>query len=374
MVMILNEEQQLLKDSAKLLLSENAPMSALRAMRDAGDDHMPELWSKMSEAGWPGIVIPDAYSGLEFGYVGAGVVLEEMGRTLALSPFLSSAVVAASLINQLGSEQQKEKYLPGIAAGELTAVLAADETGFFDLSTIETTASASGDDYVLSGNKRGVIDGHNADLLLVVTGGDAGMSVFAVESGAEGVSSETRLIVDSQRAADITLDNVTVSGDALLGSLGGASQAMEFTIDVAAACSAAEMLGISIETFERTVGYLKEREQFGRPLAANQLIQKKLVNMQTEIAIGLQAVLKVGREIENKTFTPEMISLVKRNNSLKALQIARDARDIHGGNGISDEYHVIRHCMNLEAVNTYEGTEDIHALILGRNLTDISAF
>ena len=281
--MILNEEQQLLKDSAKLLLSENAPISALRAMRDAGEDHMPELWSKMSEAGWPGIVIPDAYSGLEFGYVGAGVVLEEMGRTLALSPFLSSAVVAASLINQLGSEQQKEKYLPGIATGELTAVLAADETGFFDLSTIETTASASGDDYVLSGNKRGVIDGHNADLLLVVTGGDAGMSVFAVESGAEGVSSETRLIVDSQRAADITLDNVTVSGDALLGSLGGASEAMEFTIDVAAACSAAEMLGISIETFERTVGYLKEREQFGKPIAQHQAIRHKLVTARTKL-------------------------------------------------------------------------------------------
>mgnify|MGYP003336273045 CR=1 FL=1 len=133
-------------------------------------------------------------------------------------------------------------------------------------------------------------------------------------------------------------------------------------------------LGAATFCMEAALNYSLEREQFGRPLAANQLIQKKLVNMQTEIAIGLQAVLKVGREIESKTYTPEMISLVKRNNCLKALQIARDARDIHGGNGISDEYHVIRHCMNLEAVNTYEGTEDVHALILGRNLTDISAF
>ena len=133
-------------------------------------------------------------------------------------------------------------------------------------------------------------------------------------------------------------------------------------------------LGAAIFCMEAALKYSLERYQFGKPLAANQLIQKKLVNMQTEIALGLQAVLKVGREIENKTFTPEMISLVKRNNCLKALQIAREARDIHGGNGISDEYHVIRHCMNLEAVNTYEGTEDVHALILGRNLTDISAF
>ena len=130
MVMSLNEEQQLLKDSAKAFLSESAPISGLRAMRDAGEDRLPELWIKMSEMGWPGMVIPDAYSGLDFGYVGAGVVLEEMGRTLALSPFLSSAVVAATLINQLGSEQQKETYLPHIATGEITAVLAADETGF----------------------------------------------------------------------------------------------------------------------------------------------------------------------------------------------------------------------------------------------------
>jgi len=340
-VMILSEEQQLLKDSAKLLLSENAPISALRAMRDAGEDHMPELWSKMSEAGWPGIVIPDAYSGLEFGYVGAGVVLEEMGRTLALSPFLSSAVVAATLINQLGSEQQKEKYLPGIASGDLTAVLAADETGYFDLSSIEAKATASGDDFVLSGNKRGVIDGHNADLLLIVTDGDEGPSVFMVESGASGVSCETRLIIDSQRAADITLNSVTVSGDALLGSIGGASDAIEFTIDVAAACSAAEMLGISIETFERTVGYLKEREQFGSKIGTFQGLQHRAAQLFAEIEVSKSAVLAALQALDADS---EKRSVLASMAKAKCSKVVRNATEegvqMHGGIGMTDEFDI----------------------------------
>ena len=341
MVMILNEEQQLLKDSAKLLLSENAPISALRAMRDTGKDHMPELWSKMSDAGWPGIVIPDAYSGLEFGYVGAGVVLEEMGRTLALSPFLSSAVVAASLINHLGSEQQKEKYLPRIAAGELTAVLAADESGFFDLADIATSATASEGGYTLAGNKRGVIDGHNADLLLVLTEGEEGMSVFAVESDTNGVSCETRLVVDSQRAADITLDGVAVSSDALLGTLGGASEALEFTIDVAAACSAAEMLGISIETFERTVGYLKEREQFGSKIGTFQGLQHRAAQLFAEIEVSKSAVLAALQALDENS---EKRSVLASMAKAKCAKVVRNATEegvqMHGGIGMTDEFDI----------------------------------
>ncbi len=341
MVMILSEEQQLLKDSAKAFLSESAPISALRAMRDAGDDHMPELWSKMSEMGWPGIVIPDAYSGLEFGYVGAGVVLEEMGRTLALSPFLSSAVVAASLINQLGSEQQKEKYLPSIATGELTAVLAADESGFFDLEDIATSATANDGGYTLSGSKRGVIDGHNADLLLIVTNGDEGMSVFAVEKDAAGVSCETRLIVDSQRAADISLDSVVVSSDALMGTLGGASDALEFTIDVAAACSAAEMLGISIEAFERTVGYLKEREQFGSKIGTFQGLQHRAAQLFAEIEVSKSAVLAALQALDENS---EKRSVLASMAKAKCAKVVRNATEegvqMHGGIGMTDEFDI----------------------------------
>ena len=339
--MILSEEQQLLKDSAKLLLSENAPISALRAMRDSGEDHMPELWSKMSEAGWPGIVIPDAYSGLEFGYVGAGVVLEEMGRTLALSPFLSSAVVAASLINQLGSEQQKEKYLPGIASGELTAVLAADETGFFDLDDISTSATPTDNGYTLSGSKRGVIDGHNADLLLVVTNGEAGMSVFAIEKDTAGVSCETRLIVDSQRAADISLEGVAVTKEALLGSLGDASNALEFTIDVAAACSAAEMLGISIETFERTVGYLKERDQFGNKIGTFQGLQHRAAQLFAEIEVSKSAVLAALQALDENS---EKRSVLASMAKAKCAKVVRNATEegvqMHGGIGMTDEFDI----------------------------------
>ena len=219
--------------------------------------------------------------------------------------------------------------------------MAADETGFFDLSTIETTASASGDDYVLSGTKRGVIDGHNADLLLVVTGGDAGMSVFAVESGAEGVSSETRLIVDSQRAADITLDNVTVSGDALLGSLGGASEAMEFTIDVAAACSAAEMLGISIETFERTVGYLKEREQFGSKIGTFQGLQHRAAQLFAEIEVSKSAVLAALQALDaNSEKRSVLASMAKAKCSKVVRNATEEGVQMHGGIGMTDEFDI----------------------------------
>ena len=341
MVMILNEEQQLLKDSAKAFLSESAPISGLRAMRDAGEDRLPELWTKMSEMGWPGMVIPDAYSGLDFGYVGAGVVLEEMGRTLALSPFLSSAVVAATLINQLGSEQQKETYLPRIATGEITAVLAADETGFFDLADIATRATASDNGYILSGSKRGVIDGHNADLLLIVTDGDEGLSVFAVEPSASGVSCETRLIVDSQRAADISLETVSVGSDALLGTLGGASEALEFTIDVAAACSAAEMLGISIETFERTVGYLKEREQFGSKIGTFQGLQHRAAQLFAEIEVSKSAVLGALQALDANS---EKRSVLASMAKAKCAKVVRDATEegvqMHGGIGMTDEFDI----------------------------------
>lgn len=339
--MILNEEQQLLKDSAKAFLNESSPVPALRAMRDSGDDHMPELWSKMSEMGWPGVVIPDAYSGLEFGYVGAGVVLEEMGRTLALSPFLSSAVVAASLINRLGSEQLKEKYLPAIASGELTAVLAADETGHFDLSRISTTATASESGYTLSGQKRGVIDGHNADLLLVVTSEGDAVSVFAVEKSTAGLSFETRLMVDSQRAADITLDNVTVNENALLGTFGGAAEALEFTIDVAAACSASEMLGVAVETFERTVMYLKDREQFGSKIGTFQGLQHRAAQLFAEIEVSKSAVLAALQALDTDSDKRSVLASMAKAKCSKVVKNAtEEGVQMHGGIGMTDEFDI----------------------------------
>jgi len=339
--LILDEEQQLLKDSAKAFLSENFPVSALRAMRDAGEDHMPDLWSQMSDMGWPGMVVPDAYSGLEFGYVGAGVVLEEMGRTLALSPFLSSAVVAATLINKLGNEQQKEALLPSIASGELTAVLAADESGHYNLDELATEAKASDGGFVISGSKRGVIDGHHADVLLVVCKSESGLGVFAIPSDSEGISIETRLIVDSQRAADITLTDVAVSTDALLGELGGADEALDFTLDVAAACSAAEMLGIAIESFERTVGYLKEREQFGSKIGTFQGLQHRAAQLFAEIEVTKSAVLSALQALDADSEKRSVLASMAKAKCSKVVRNAtEEAVQMHGGIGMTDEFDI----------------------------------
>jgi glutaryl-CoA dehydrogenase len=283
-------------------------------------------------------------------------------------------------IHEYGSEQQRRRYLPRLARGEMVGCFGLTEPDHgSDPAGITTRADKVGDGYRLTGSKTWITNAPIADVCLVwaKSAAHAGeIRGFLVERGTPGLSTpkiEGKLSLRASPTGQIVLDSAVVGEDALLPNAAGLKGPFG-CLNRARYGIAWGAMGAAEDCWHRARTYVLERQQFGRPLAANQLIQKKLADMQTEIALGLQAALRAGRMFDQGGLAPEAISLIKRNNAGKALEIARAARDMHGANGIADEYHVMRHLMNLETVNTYEGTHDIHALILGRAITGIQAF
>jgi glutaryl-CoA dehydrogenase len=363
-------------------LTEDERMIRDAARGFAQSELQPELFPLMGKAGLLGVTIPEEYGGAAAGYVAYGLIAREIERVD--SGYRSMASVQSSLvmhpIHAYGSEEQRLKYLPGLASGELIGCFGLTEPDAgSDPGGMRTYAKKDGDGYSLSGAKTWISNSPFADVFVVWAKSEAhgdGIRGFVLEKGMAGLSApkiEGKLSLRASTTGMIMMDEVKLPASALLpdvqglkGPFGclnrarygiswGAMGAAEFCLD------AARQYGL-------------DRKQFGRPLAATQLFQKKLADMMSEIGLGLQASLRVGRLIDEGRFAPEMISIVKRNNVGKALDVARHARDMHGGNGISDEYQIMRHMVNLETVNTYEGTHDVHALILGRALTGIPAF
>jgi glutaryl-CoA dehydrogenase len=297
---------------------------------------------------------------------------------MSLAGAMGGHTVVAKLLLAFGTDEQKDAYLPRMATGELRATMALTEPGGgSDLQAMRTSARRDGDDYVVNGSKTWITNSPLADVLVVWAKDDAGdIRGFILEKGMKGLSApkiEGKFSLRASTTGMIMMDNVMVPEDAMLPGVKGLRGPFS-CLNNARYGIAWGALGAAEFCWHAARDYTMQRIMFGRPLAATQLIQKKLVDMQTEITLGLQSVLRLGRLIDEDNAAPEMISLLKRNNCGKALDIARTARDMHGGNGVADEYHVIRHVMNLEAVNTYEGTHDVHALILGRAQTGLSAF
>ncbi len=298
MALVLNEEQQLLRDSAKTFLQECSPVEGLRKLRDSGEEWSSVLWADMAEMGWTGIVIPEQYDGLEFGYVGAGMLFEECGRTLTSSPLMSSALVCSSLVAGLGNEDQKQALLPSIASGELILTLALNESARLNPSATSMTAVADGKGFVLNGSKVYVLDGMIAQKLLVVarTQGNAGdqdgLSVFLVDRETEGLDISGTLNADNHLTAEIGFDSVRVDADALLGEAGKCRAQLEKALDIGAVCSAAELLGIAQESFDRTLQYLKERKQFGVLVGSFQALQHRAATLFCELDLSRSVVLK----------------------------------------------------------------------------------
>ncbi len=376
----LTEEERMIRDAARGFAQGELQPRVVEAYRDEID--APELFPLMGEAGLLGVTIPPEFGGAGAGYVAYGLVAREIERVD--SGYRSMASVQSSLvmypIHAYGTDEQKAKYLPGLASGELIGCFGLTEPDAgSDPGSMRTTAKPDGDGFVLSGSKTWITNSPFADLFVVwakseTHGGK--IKGFVLEKGLTGLTApkiEGKLSLRASTTGMIMLDDVRVGADALLPGAEGMSGPF--------GCLNRARYGISwgamgAAEFCRAASraYGMDRMQFGRPLAAKQLYQKKLADMATEIALGLQASLRVGRLMDEGRFAPEMISLVKRNNAGKALEIARAARDMHGGNGISEEYQVMRHMLNLETVNTYEGTHDVHALILGRAITGIAAF
>ena len=336
----------------------------------------------MGELGLLGATTAETYGGAGVGHVAYGLIAREVERVD--SGYRSAMSVQSSLvmhpIEAYGSEEQKQRYLPRLATGELVGCFGLTEPDFgSDPGGMRSRARKVEGGYRLSGQKMWITNSPIADLAIVWAKSDAHddkIKGFIVERDTEGFSTPTihgKVSLRASITGEIVLDDAFVPDDALLPGASGLGGPFG-CLNKARYGIAWGSMGAAEFCWHAARQYTLERKQFGRPLAANQIVQLKLANMQTEITLGLQACLQVGRLLDMKQGTSEMISLIKRNNTGKALDIARHARDMHGGNGISDEYGVIRHMVNLETVNTYEGTHDIHALILGRAQTGIQAF
>jgi len=376
----LSDEERMIRNAARGFAQAALQPRVIEAYRD--ELNAPELFPLMGEAGLLGVTIPEAYGGAGAGYVAYGLIAREIERVD--SGYRSMASVQSSLvmypIHAYGSDEQKAKYLPGLARGELIGCFGLTEPDAgSDPGSMRTVAKADGDGFVLNGSKTWITNSPFADVFVVWAKSESHggrIKGFVLDKGAPGLTApklEGKLSLRASTTGMIVLDDIKVGADALLPGAEGMSGPFGCLNRARYGISWGAM-GAAEYCLTAARQYGLDRKQFGKPLAANQLFQKKLADMETEIALGLQASLRVGRLMDEGRFAPEMISMVKRNNAGKALEIARWARDMHGGNGISEEYQVMRHMLNLETVNTYEGTHDVHALILGRAQTGIQAF
>jgi len=376
----LTEEERMLQESVRSFAQNELQPRILNAYRNATVE--PEIFREMGALGLLGITVPEEYGGLGAGYVAYGVVAREVERVD--SGYRSMMSVQSSLvmypIYAYGSEEQRNKYLPGLAEGRLIGCFGLTEADAgSDPAGMKTRAIKTSDGYRLTGSKMWISNAPIADVFVLWAKSDAhdgAIRGFILEKGMAGLTApkiDGKLSLRASVTGEIVLDNVEVSEDALLPNISGLKGPFG-CLNRARYGISWGVMGAAEFCWHAARQYGLDRKQFDRPIAQTQLFQKKLADMQTEIALGLQASLRVGRLLDQAEAAPEMISLIKRNNCGKALDIARLARDMHGGNGISDEYQVMRHMNNLETVNTYEGTHDVHALILGRAQTGLQAF
>ncbi len=373
----LSEEERMIRDTAHNYCQEKLLPRVLLANRNENFDR--EIMTELGELGLLGSTVSSQYGGSEVNYVSYGLIAREVERVD--SGYRSAMSVQSSLvihpIFSYGSEQQKQKYLPKLISGEWVGCfgLTEPDSGSDPASMLSRAKKVDGG-YLLTGNKMWITNSPIADVFVVWAKLDGVIRGFVLEKGMTGLSApkiEGKFSLRASITGEIVMDNVFVPDENIFPTIKGLAGPFG-CLNKARYGIAWGSLGAAEFCFHAARQYTLDRKQFNRPLAANQLIQKKLADMQTEISLGLQGCLQMGRLMDFDECPVELISLLKRNNCGKALDIARIARDMHGGNGISDEFGVIRHVMNLEAVNTYEGTHDVHALILGRAITGIQAF
>jgi glutaryl-CoA dehydrogenase len=376
----LTDEERMVRDTAEAYARDSLQPRVTEAYLNENFDR--EILREMGSLGLLGATIPEAYGGAGLGYVSYGLIAREVEKVD--SGYRSAMSVQSSLvmypIHAYGSEEQRGKYLPGLAKGELVGCFGLTEPDAgSDPGGMRTRAQKTTGGYKLSGSKMWITNSPIADVFVVWAKSDehgGAIRGFVLEKGMKGLTApkiKEKLSLRASITGEIVMDEVEVGEDALLPNVQGLKGPFG-CLNRARYGIGWGSMGAAEACYAAARQYTLDRKQFGRPLAANQLVQLKLANMVTEITLGLQAALRVGRRLEAGELIPEAISLIKRNNCGKALDIARTARDMHGGNGISAEFQVMRHAANLETVNTYEGTHDVHALILGRAITGIPAF
>ncbi|MBR9973509.1 acyl-CoA dehydrogenase [Magnetospirillum sulfuroxidans] len=376
----LSEDEKMIRDAARAYCQDKLQPRVISAFRQERFDR--EIMTEMGELGLLGPTVPEEYGGPGVNHVAYGLIAREVERVD--SGYRSAMSVQSSLvmhpIHAYGSEEQKKKWLPKLATGEVIGCFGLTEPDSgSDPASMRTRAKKVDGGYLLTGQKMWITNSPIADIAVVWAKSEAHdgkIKGFIVERGATGFSTpkiEGKLSLRASVTGEIVLDEAFVPEENLLPNASGLAGPFG-CLNKARYGIAWGVIGAAEFCWHAARQYTLDRKQFGRPLAANQLVQFKLANMQTDIVLAMQAALRVGRMMDEGTWAPEAVSLIKRNNCVKALDIARVARDMHGGNGIADEFQVIRHMVNLETVNTYEGTQDVHALILGRAQTGIQAF
>ena len=349
MALILNEEQQSLKDIAREFLQNNAPITHFREIRDTQSElgYDESLWKEMVNLGWSGILIPEEYGGFDFGMVGMGSILEEAGKTLTPSPLFSTGVLGASLLTLGGSDTQKQTYLPQIVEGALTTALALEEGNRHAPHFIQTEAKKKDGKFVISGSKNFVIDGHSSKLLMVVarTEGSiddaSGITIFLVDPEEQGVEITKTIMVDSRNAANIEFNNVSVSTDSILGEENNGASLLELVLDRAQIAISAEMLGNASQAFDLTLQYLKERKQFGAVIGTFQALQHRAAEMYSELELTKSSIIAACNAVDdNSNDLRRMASLAKFKSGETNHLITNEAVQMHGGVGVTDEYDV----------------------------------
>ncbi len=372
MALVLSEDQQLLKDSAKSFCEQNAPVSVLRRLRDSKDEqgYDQAIWSQMIELGWAGMAVPEAYGGFDFGYGGLGVVLEETGKTLVSSPLISTVLIGATAIAQLGNETQKQDLLPKIVSGELLTALALDEHTSHNPSKIATTATKVSDGYSLNGSKTFVLDGHIANMLIVVartssdTSSEQGISLFLVDTNTEGLNVTRTIMVDSRNSSNVQFDNVVVAEDALLGELDKGFGGLDSVLDIVRIGIAAEMLGSMQAVFESILEFLKQREQFGVLIGSFQGLQHRAAEMYSEIELCKSAVRAALSALDDPDMTQTEIAVLASMTKAKLSEVfflvSNEGIQMHGGIGMTDEFDVGFYIKRARVAQQFLGDASFH--------------
>lgn len=369
MPMFLNEDQAMLRDSAREFLKTEAPVSHMRKLRDEGckDGFRHALWKQFGEMGFTGILIGEDDGGLGLGHVEAGVVLEEIGRNLSPSPFLTTAVAGVSALNH-GGQHLKDRFFPGILAGETVLALAIDEYAKHRPTQIATRAEKSGNGFKLSGKKQFVVQGASADALIVAArtagapGETDGITLFVVDKDAANMSIDNTRLVDSSMAAHVTLDGVEVDGDAVIGDVDNGWQVLSALLKAGRAGSAAELVGVGSGAMDMTVDYLKQRKQFGRLIGEFQALQHRAAHLYSEMEIARAAVLKAQQLLDEGQDSADIfVSVAKAKAGRSANLAVREGVQMHGGIGMTDEYDIGFYMKRDRALNEFMGDANFHA-------------
>jgi alkylation response protein AidB-like acyl-CoA dehydrogenase len=375
MPLLLTEEQSMLRDSARGLISDKAPVAHLRKLRDDRDatGFSRELWKTFAEMGFAGLLIPEEHGGSGLGAVEAGVVMEEIGRTLMPSPFLATSVLSASALTRGGSAAQKSEHLPKIATGALLAALAIDEGAKHRPLNIAMQAVRSGNGFRLDGAKALVVDGHVADLLIVAArsaggaGEREGLTLFLVDPKAKGVAIERTIVVDAHNAARISFDNVEVDADHVLGEVDNGYALLDGVLDLGRGAVASEMVGLGEEVFGRTVAYLKERKQFGKAIGEFQALQHRAAQLYIEIEITRAAVLEALQALDaNAPGAASAIAVAKARAGTTATRAVQEGVQMHGGMGMTDQFDIGFFMKRARVCEELFGDANYHADQLAR--------